>query len=145
MSIQTVLGEIQFPADEPFREWCLPFQDLPPPSLPLKLVRFARPEFLRALDRFPIHPPVLGEVLDPRLRGELLARFEDALLLQMGLDVLVVDLHSGSRQYSLLRFCRASASLNLVVFGLRQPKSKFMADHIYKKIELVGSSPKGIE
>src|SRR2546430_9935211 len=34
---------------------------------------------------------------------------------------------------------------NVVVFARRQLKNNFMSDHIYKKIELVGSSPNGIE
>ena len=35
--------------------------------------------------------------------------------------------------------------LNVVVFPLPERKNKSMSDHIYKKIELVGSSPNGME
>ena len=40
------------------------------------------------------------------------------------------------------RFCRRSIWLRL---GMRKYLISLMSDHIYKKIELVGSSPSGIE
>src|SRR5205085_21535 len=76
VSIQTILGKIDLSADEPFRKWGLPFQNFPPRSLPGKLLRLPRPEFVRLLDRLAIHSLVLREVLDLRLLGELLRRFE---------------------------------------------------------------------
>ena len=57
--IETILRDVQFPADKPFRERRLPFQNFLPALLPDELARFARPEFLRAIDRFAIHPAVL--------------------------------------------------------------------------------------
>ena len=33
----------------------------------------------------------------------------------------------------------------MIVFARGAPKNRSMSDHVYKKIELVGSSPKGIE
>ena len=81
MSIQAVLGKIEFSADEPFRKRRFPFQDFSPRLLPGKLLRLARPEFVRPLDRLAIHSLVLREVLDPRFLGEILGRLEDALLL----------------------------------------------------------------
>src|SRR5204862_7559378 len=87
MSIKTVLGEIYSTADKPFRERRLPLEHAPPPFAPQKLARFPRPEFVRPLDRFAIHPPVLLETFDPRFFGKLLRWFEDALLFQERLDV----------------------------------------------------------
>src|SRR5437764_3724820 len=81
MSIEAILGKIDFSADEPFRKRRFPFQNFPPRLLPGKLLRFARPEFVRVLDRFAIHPVVLSQVLDPRFLRELLSRLKDALLL----------------------------------------------------------------
>src|ERR1700730_6160980 len=66
MSIQTIFGKIQFSADEPFRERRFPFEHFPPSLLPQKLARFTRPKFIRILDRLPMHPPVLREILDSR-------------------------------------------------------------------------------
>ena len=87
MSIKTVFGEIEFTADKPFRERRLPLEHAPPPFAPKKLARFPRPEFVRPLDRFAIHPPVLFETFDPRFFCKLLRWFEDALLFQERLDV----------------------------------------------------------
>src|SRR5947209_3600771 len=81
MSIQAVLGKIDLSADEPFRKRRLPFQNFPPRLLPGKLLRLARPEFVRLLDRLAIHPLVLSQVLDLRLIRKLLSRLKDALLL----------------------------------------------------------------
>lgn len=45
-----------------------------------------------------------------------------------------------------MTFCRASASLaEIICLQFLRAKNEPMADHIYKKIELVGSSPNGIE
>src|SRR5947209_4021048 len=81
MSIEAILGKIDFSADEPFRKWRFPFQNFSPRLLPGKLLRLARPEFVRLLDRFAIHPLVLSQVLDLRLIRKLLSRLKDALLL----------------------------------------------------------------
>src|SRR4030095_2675952 len=93
MSIQTVLGKIQLSTDEPFRERRFPFEHFPPTLPPQKLACLARPELVRGFDRFAIHPPVLREILDPRLLRELLRRLKNALLLQERFNVFVVDLH----------------------------------------------------
>ena len=81
MSIQAVLGKIEFSANKPFRKRRFPFQDFSPSLLPGKFLRLARPEFVRLPDRLAIHPPVLGEIPDARVLREFLRRFKDALLL----------------------------------------------------------------
>ena len=89
MSIQTVLGNVKFAADEPLCEGRFPFEDFFPRRAPDQFARFARPKLSRLLDRFPVHPPVLGETFDSRLFREILRRFENALLDQMRLDVVI--------------------------------------------------------
>src|SRR5205823_11687248 len=103
MSIEAILGKIDFSADEPFRKRRFPFQNFPPRLLPGKLLRFARPEFVRLLDRLPVHPLVVREVLDLRLLSELLQRLEDALLLEMRFDIAVVDLHEAGTTLAIVR------------------------------------------
>ena len=99
MPIQAIFGKIELAADEPFRERRLPFEHFSPALLPDQFARFARPEFVRLLDRFAIHPPVLRKVFDSRFLRKFLRRFENSLLLQVRLDVCepdwhIVDLHS---------------------------------------------------
>src|SRR6202162_121599 len=94
MSIQAILGEFHFPADEPFCERGFPFDHLAPALSPDQFVSLARPELVRALDRLAIHPLILREILDPRFLGELPGRLEKPLLLQVRFDVSVFDLHS---------------------------------------------------
>ena len=89
MSIQTVFGNVNFAADEPFREGSFPFEDFFPWRVPDQLIRFTRPKFSGLLDRFSVHPPVLGETFDPRFFREILRRLENALLDQMRLDVVI--------------------------------------------------------
>jgi len=89
MSIQTVFGNINFAADEPFSERRFPFEDLFPRRVPDQLIRFTRPKFGRLLDRFSVHPPVLGETFDPRLFREIVRWFENSVLDQMRLDVVI--------------------------------------------------------
>jgi len=93
MSVQAVLGKINLPADEPFRERRFQFQHFSPSFLPNQLVRLARPEFVGALDRLLIHPLILGEILDPCLLRKFLRRLEDALFLEVRFDISVVDFH----------------------------------------------------
>ena len=51
MPIEAILRKIDFSADEPFRKRRFPFQNFPPRLLPGELIRLARPEFVRLLDR----------------------------------------------------------------------------------------------
>ncbi len=89
MSIQTVLGNVKFAASKPLRERRFPFEDLFPRRVPDQLIRFTCPKFGRLLDRFSVHPPVLGKTFDARLFREILRRLENALLDQMRLDVVI--------------------------------------------------------
>jgi flavin-binding protein dodecin len=75
----------------------------------------------------------------------------------MRFDVLVVDLHSdlspnnrwsgfvGQALHVRIAFLAATLPYKLFVFDFGPGKNACMSDHIYKKIELVGSSPKGME
>jgi dodecin len=49
------------------------------------------------------------------------------------------------RKGTLTRASGGSTQTYFVCLGASAVERGFMADHIYKKIELVGSSPKGIE
>ena len=89
MTIEAILRNVQFSADEPFRERRLPFENFLPRRVPDQLLRFARPEFVRLLDRFAIHPPILLEAFDPRPLGEIRCRLENAFFDQMRFDVVV--------------------------------------------------------
>src|SRR5579864_5682005 len=79
MSIQTIFRDIEFAADKPLRERRFPFENFSPALLPGQFVGFARPKFLRMLDRLAIHPAILLEAFDPRLLRKFLRRFKDAL------------------------------------------------------------------
>src|SRR5919201_3958399 len=59
MSIQTVFGKIELAADEPFCEGRLPVEQFFPAFVPYQLVGFARPEFVRPINRLAVHSPVL--------------------------------------------------------------------------------------
>src|SRR5438128_550003 len=89
MPIQTIFRNVEFTADEPLCEWCVPLEDFFPRGAPDQLRRFARPEFGRLLDRLSIHPPILIKTLDPCLLREILRWFENAVLDQMRFDVVV--------------------------------------------------------
>ena len=71
MPIQTIFRNVEFAADEPFRERRLPFEHFLPRRAPDQLLRFARPEFGRLPDRFAIHSPILSQAFDPRLAAEI--------------------------------------------------------------------------
>src|SRR6478672_9496773 len=111
MSIEAVLGQIEFSADEPLRERRLPIDHALPALPPNQLARLARPEFFRAIDRFAVHPSILVEALDPRPLREILRRLEDPLLDQVRLDVFchgkeeASDLARSLNQKLLLLIC----------------------------------------
>src|SRR5512143_2665812 len=70
MAVQAIFRNIEFPADEPFRERRLPFKDLLPRRAPDQFLRFARPELGRLPDRFSIQASILSQALDPCLTAE---------------------------------------------------------------------------
>jgi hypothetical protein len=53
MPIETILRDVEFPADEPLRERRLPLENFFPWRAPDQLTRFARPEFLPAAGSIP--------------------------------------------------------------------------------------------
>ena len=89
MPIETIFRNVEFAANEPLGEWSFPLENFFPRRTPYQLARFACPELGRLLDRLPIHPLVLLETFYSRLLREILRRFENALLNQMRLDVVV--------------------------------------------------------
>src|ERR1700736_438934 len=112
MSIQTILRDIQFAVDKPFREGSFPLPDFLPALVPNELACLPRPKLRRLLDRFAIHPAVLIKAFDSRLLGKILRRLEDALLLQVRLDVLVVDLHFESERTLTIDACPLNPNLS---------------------------------
>src|SRR5205814_9828110 len=87
MPVQTIFRNVQFAADEPFREGRLPFDYFLPWRAPGQFLRLARPELGRLSDRFSIHSPILRQALDPRLAAESQSRLENPSLDQMPFDV----------------------------------------------------------
>src|SRR5437667_6690929 len=82
MPVETIVGEVDFAADKPFRERFVPFQDLGPRFEPVQFfLRHARPKFLRREDRLLVEFVVLGERFDVGLLGKLRRRFELAAFL----------------------------------------------------------------
>src|SRR5947207_11626504 len=89
MPVQTIFRNVQFAADEPFREGRLPFDYFLPWRAPGQFLRFARPELGRLSDRFSIHSPILSQALDPRLAAEIRCWLENAFFDQMRFNVVV--------------------------------------------------------
>ncbi len=162
MTIEAIFRDVQFSADKPFREGRLPFEDLFPRLLPDQFAGLARPEFFRLTDRFPVHSSVLLEAADTGFLGKITRGLEDAVFLEVGLDVLFHEgngtLTSGSgvlnekfiaRRESGKRTRRLLAMAAVRCFQLSSflgsPMVCGMSDHVYKKLELVGSSTTTIE
>src|SRR5437879_7249907 len=91
MPVQAIFRNVQFPADEPFREWRFPFEDFFPRRAPDQLPRFACPELGRLLDRFSMHSPILSQALDPRFTPESRCWLENAFFDQMRFNVVVPE------------------------------------------------------
>src|SRR5437763_14649696 len=89
MPVQTIFRNVQFAADEPFREGRLPFDYFLPWRAPGQFLRFARPELGRLSDRFSIHSPILSQALDPRLAAESRWWLENAFFHQVRFNVVV--------------------------------------------------------
>src|SRR5690349_993610 len=108
MPIETIFRDVDLAADKPFRERRLPFQDFFPWLLPVEIARFTGPEFFRMSQRFAMHPPVLLEATDPGLLRKITGRFEDAIFLQVRLDVFF---HDRSRTLAALFACSTQSWL----------------------------------
>src|SRR5438034_11813437 len=89
MSVQTIFRDIEFAADKPLRKRRFPLENFFPRRTPEKFIRFAPPEFVRLLDRFPIHPLILTEAFNTSLLCEIFGRFENALLDEMRFDIVL--------------------------------------------------------
>src|SRR5215831_3919365 len=77
--VQTIFGNVQFAADEPFRERRIPFEHFSPRRAPDQLLRFACPEFRRLPNRLSIHSAILSQTFDPCLAAEVWWWLENAL------------------------------------------------------------------
>src|SRR5262249_60795161 len=89
MRIETILGNVDFAPNEHLAERRLPPENLFPSFAPDKLACFARPELCRLVDRFSIHPPILTETFDSSIFREIPRWFENALLNQVRLNVVM--------------------------------------------------------
>ena len=89
MSIETVFGNVQLPADEPLCKRRLPLEDLFPSRPPDEFACLSRPEFCGLPDGFAVHSPILSETFDPRLAAEVPGWLENACLDQMRFNVVV--------------------------------------------------------
>src|SRR5438270_14037431 len=72
--IQAVVGEVQLAADEPFRPWGVPLEDLCPWLKPFELARDPGPESLRIGVGFLVQPLVLLDGFDVGAGTELRGR-----------------------------------------------------------------------
>src|SRR5262249_13038493 len=89
MSIETVFGNVQLPADEPLCKRRLPLEDLFPSCPPDEFACLSRPEFRGLPDRFAVHSPILSETFDLRLAAEVREWLENTGLDQMRFNVVV--------------------------------------------------------
>ena len=89
MSIETVFGNVQLPADEPLCKRRLPLEDLFPSCPPDEFACLSRPKFCGLPDGFAVHSPILSETFDPRLAAEVPGWLENACLDQMRFNVAV--------------------------------------------------------
>src|SRR4051812_25228754 len=89
MTIEAILRHVEFASDEPLGEGRFPFDHLLPWRAPAQISCFPRPKRVRLFDRLAMHSAVFLQAPDARLLREGLARFEDALLDQVRLNVVV--------------------------------------------------------
>ena len=86
----------------------------------------------------------MSQGLDPRVARKSLRGFKDAFLLQMRLDLIVhrqLLISTTNRRGKRGQFAKEIS----IVFAPAQPNNGTMSEHVYKKIELVGSSPKSFD
>ena len=87
MPIETILRNVQLPTHKPFGERSFPIEHPVPGFVPGQFFRFARPKFIRLLDRFPVHFPVLLQTLDSGMPLKIFGWLEDAFFDQVRFDV----------------------------------------------------------
>jgi hypothetical protein len=85
VAIKTIVGRVDLPADEPYRPWAVPLEDLLPRLKPVKLFGGCGAKCLRILSRVieNARAPDVGRFL------ELLGRRKVSLFVQENLDGLV--------------------------------------------------------
>src|SRR5262245_10127496 len=121
MTVQTILRNVQFSADKPFRERRFPFDNLLPRRPPDQFLRFTRPELGRLPDRFSIHSPVLRQALDPRFIAETRCWLENAFFDQMRFNVVV----HGQSPNMLRNIFRQAAAFPLAIGSVTgRPKAR---------------------
>src|SRR6476660_6273195 len=87
MTIEAIFRKIELPADEPFREGCLPIEHSMPRLSPDQFLRFSHPKRVRSSHRFTVHFSILGERFDACFLCKRVCGIEVALLAQMRFDV----------------------------------------------------------
>ena len=95
VAIEAVLADVALRADEPLREGAAaPVEDFGPGFAPGELGGFAGPEGGRVGDGFLVELAVFVEGADVGPLGEVGRRIEDALLVEVGFDIVA---HAGVR------------------------------------------------
>ena len=86
MTVQAVIGYVEFAADKPLGERKLPFQHLVPRFKPVQFTRDAGPEFLGMLFGAAVNQLIFFQALDVRSGSEFVRGREYALFLKRGGD-----------------------------------------------------------
>src|SRR5437879_13615710 len=89
MSIETVFGNVQLPADEPLFKRRLPLEDLFPRSPPDEFACLSRPKFCGLPDGFALHSAILSRTFAARLTAEVRGWLDNACLDHLGLPVVL--------------------------------------------------------
>src|SRR5262249_33764942 len=87
MTIQAVVGKVQFPTQKPLRPRMLPLENFVPFFKPVQFIGNASPELLRLVDRFAVNALVVFRALDVRASAELFGWLKPALLLKNRINV----------------------------------------------------------
>ena len=88
MTVETVIAEVGFAADEPLGPGQIPLENLVPGLEPVQLFGDAGPEFFGVFNGLLVEGFVLFEALDVGLGAELRGRRKDAVFAQGGVEIL---------------------------------------------------------
>ena len=89
VTVEAVVAEVEFAADEPLGPGQIPLKNLVPGLEPVELAGRAGPECFGIFDGLLVEGFVLGEALDVRLGAELRGRRKDAVFAKRGVDIPV--------------------------------------------------------
>ena len=91
VTVEAVVGEIEFSADKPLGPGRLPLQNLVPLLEPVEFFGGASPEFFGLLDRLFVEGVVFGQALDLGLLGKFGGGLKAAGLVESRIDVYLRD------------------------------------------------------